>query len=622
MRSSSLSLFALAVLQPGLALAEAPVALDPITIDGGFFSIEQARYGRAFSVISSQDIQKRGYTSVQDALRAVPGVSINGSGRSFTQIRIRGGEVGHTLVLVDGVEIVGGGDDYALSGLETADIERIEVLRGPQSVYFGSNASSGVVNIITKKAGQTGYGGSIEAGRGHIANLWTATAGARGGLRLSYTDSYDEGVDESGDKGERDFIDRESLRLNGEWRATNQLRLTASASMAREQYAYDDQPYFGATDVASSVVDDDSLFGWRRESMVSFGAQYESAGGRVLHDLSLSETVNKQRYAETEDWTKGTTRDYKYRAKIGLDGTASEAKHSLSALLQHQEDQHSAASTYHREMTSYALDYQGTLDNGLNLQAGLRYDDNKVFEDFLGWTLSASYDLNSQWRLHGSAGRASVNPTYYKLYADDPWTLGNPNLAPEQNRSIDAGVAFTAADEAWRADVTAFYEVLDAEIVWDPTARDGSGRGSYVNETGKSRRKGIEVSGQWQAHRQLSFGVNYTYLRATNPDHALETRRPKHELGLQATWQSADERLAVTADLRHVAGNFDIQFFNDNAVLKLKDYSVVNLSASYKLTEAVNLTGRVLNVFDTDYSDTWGYRAQDRAVWLGLNASF
>lgn len=120
----------------------------------------------------------------------------------------------------------------------------------------------------------------------------------------------------------------------------------------------------------------------------------------------------------------------------------------------------------------------------------------------------------------------------------------------------------------------------------------------------------------------MSLGGSYTYLRATNPDDSIEVRRPRHELGLQATWRTVDDRFSITGDLRHVNGNYDTQYVGSYPVAELPDYTVMNLSARYAVTDHAVLTGRVLNVFDKEYSDVWGYRAQDRAVWIGLRADF
>ena len=146
-------------------VAQDAFALDEIIVTGGLSPIAAGALGRASSVVTADDIAARGIATVQDALRALPGVSVTGSGPTYTQVRIRGGEASHTLILIDGIAAAGGDGEYILSGLDTANIAKIEVLRGPQSVYYGSDASAGVINIITRK-GQVGttLSGSLEAG--------------------------------------------------------------------------------------------------------------------------------------------------------------------------------------------------------------------------------------------------------------------------------------------------------------------------------------------------------------------------------------------------------------------------------------------------------------------------
>ncbi|MEX0302000.1 MAG: TonB-dependent receptor [Leisingera sp.] len=105
--------------------------LGGIIASGGFTPVEAQEYGRPAAVVTSGEIEKRSITTLQDALRSAPGLMVNASGDSFAQVRIRGAEANHTMLLIDGVEASGGDSKYILSGLDTANLERIEVLRGP-----------------------------------------------------------------------------------------------------------------------------------------------------------------------------------------------------------------------------------------------------------------------------------------------------------------------------------------------------------------------------------------------------------------------------------------------------------------------------------------------------------
>lgn len=627
MRKARLSLAAALAAIPAIALAQDSEVIDlgEIIISGGFTPIEAQRYGRSASVLTSEEIQERGITTVQDALRAVPGLMVNGSGDSFTQIRIRGGEANHTLILIDGVEASGGDSEYILSGLDTANIERIEVLRGPQSVFYGSNASAGVINIITKTGGiGTEYGGSAEVGSdGYRASARVSTRSERGGISFSLAHDQDDGYDTSGDGGEEDGIRRTTLQLKGDYLVTERLKLGFNLRSSDEHYDSDSTSAI-ATDAAGYVVDDPTQFSERDESLAQVYAELDTLGGRLKHRLSLERTdFDSARNGGTP--TETTTEAAKYLLSFGLDGQpVDQANHQLNAMLEWEEDSSSSNPLYARRTNSFALEYRGSFANGLDLQLGVRRDNNSAFEDATSWTASASYTFaGSGIRLHGSAGTGVVNPSYFELFANVTYGtttyLGNPNLKPEENRSFDIGVEVPFLQGRGLVDVTYFDETLTGEIenyVVNPTTR------SYRNQAGDSDRKGVELAASLDATDTLDLRLTYTYLDASNPDGSVEIRRPEHELLLSATLQAFNGRGSVTADLRHVAGNWDSQFFGSYATAQLPDYTTVDLSAQYELTNNVVLTGRVTNLFDEDYADVWGYAKRGRAAYIGVKASF
>lgn len=604
---------------PTVAAAQDAVTLDPVILSAGFAPIASDAYGRAFSVLTAAEIEERGIASVQDALRAVPGVSVSSTGASFTQVRIRGAEANHTLILIDGIEATGGSDEYILSGLETANIDRIEVLRGPQSVYYGSNASAGVINIITRKGGDgLQYGGAVELGNGGAVSGYVSRNGPRGGLALNLAARDDHGYDQSGDGGEKDGITRRSIGASGWLQATDTLRLGTTLRFSREKYDYDATSY-AATDAQGYVIDDPDAHSRRDEFQGALWAEFASMDGRLTHRLEYQDTIFQQSY-DGGPWTTGKTRKLKYRGSFGLDGQAvAQSAHVLNLLAEKQKDESTAAADYDRQMTSVALEYRGTLANGLDLQAGLRHDDNKVFDDFTSWNLGLSWQVPDRpFRLHASAGAGLVNPSYYELYADNAYTLGNPYLKPEKNRSLDLGVEFQLPQDRGSIDLTWFKERLQDEITYafDPAL----GRSTYVNQPGESPRQGIELAARLRATDRLDLALNYTYLDASNPDGSVEIRRPRHELGLSATLALLDGRASVTADLRHVSGNFDSRFFGDYATAELPAYTVVNLAGGYDLTDNIRATARVVNLCDRDYTDVWGFASQGRTAYAGVQA--
>ncbi|MBB96783.1 MAG: TonB-dependent receptor [Rhodobacteraceae bacterium] len=638
MHKSIMAVAAAAALTPSLGSAQSldelddtdPSYLGEIIISGGFTPIEAQTYGSAATVITADEIEERGVTTVQDALRSVPGVEVNGSGNNFTQVRIRGGEANHTLILIDGIEAAGGDGEYILSGLDTANIDRIEVLRGPQSVYYGSNASAGVINIITRTGGiGTEYGGTVEIGTdGYRGSARVSTRTDRGGLSFNMAYDDDKGFDESGSDGEKDGVRRGTVQLAGDYLVTPDLKLGFNFRHSEERYETDSTNWL-ATDAASYIVDDPAPYSDRDETLGRVFAQYDMLGGRLRHHLSYELTELDQSYnggsaSETE------TQAAKYLASFGIDGaTIDSSNHLLNLFLEWEQDSSNTNSAYERETTSVALEYRGTFDNGLSVQLGARHDFNDVFADATSWNAGASYTFVNGVRLHGSAGKGIVNPTYFELYADADYGTsvytGNPNLEPETNTGFDLGVELPFLQGRGLVDVTYFNETLSNEIESyfagvDPVT--GASLFSYRNQSGDSDRQGLELAAQLAATDNLDLRLAYTYLHARNPDGSVEIRRPEHELLFTATMGILDGRGSVTGDVRYVAGNYDTQYWGSYATEELPDFVTVSVAAQYELTDNLVLTGRIHNLFDEDYSDVWGYASRGRSAYIGLRAAF
>lgn len=620
LRFSLLASVAVSPLLFTAASAQDTVDLGEIVISGGLSPIEADALGRSASVVTAQEIEARGITTVQDALRALPGVSVNGSSTSFTQVRIRGGEGNHTLVLIDGIEAAGGDGEYILSGLETANIERVEVLRGPQSVYYGSNASAGVINIITRKGGvgET-YTATLEVGDATTATAFVSRRSARGGVSFSFSHRDDRGYDQSGSGGEKDGLERTTAILSGDYLVTDALKLGFTLRRAAEEYDTDPSP-FGAVDADSYVVDDPTTGATRDEWTAGVYADYEMMGGRLTHRLSFEKTEYESTYNRGMPTTTDTEA-LKYRLSFGLDGRAvAEADHLLNLLLENEQDNSSSNPLYGRESTSVALEYRGSFANGLDVQAGTRFDDNDVFEDATTWNVGLSYQFpDSGIRLHASAGTGIVNPSYFELYAADFGYLGNPDLRPEQNKSFDIGAEFEVLQGRGLIDLTYFNETLTDEIT---SVSTGAGTYSFENKAGDSDRQGLEVSGSLQASDALAVRLAYTYIDAKNPDGSVEVRRPRHEFTLGATLDSFGGRGTVSADIRHVSGNFGKQFFGSFATVELPAYTTVDVAATYALTDGLTLNGRITNLFDDDAVDVWGFASRGRAAYVGISAKF
>lgn len=208
--------------------------------------------------------------------------------------------------------------------------------------------------------------------------------------------------------------------------------------------------------------------------------------GRLMHRLDYQDSIFAQSY-DGGSQTRGETRALKYRLSASLDGQpVSAADQLVNLMVERVEDDNTAAPDYDSANNSLALEYRGFFDNGLDVQAGLRSDDFDSFADFTSWTLGLSWQVaGTPYRLHASAGRGLVKPSYYELFADNSYTLGNPRLKPERNSGYDIGIEAEVLDGRGTVDLTYFNERMEDEISYAfGAAPDASGRASYVNHAG------------------------------------------------------------------------------------------------------------------------------------------
>ncbi|KPP93134.1 MAG: TonB-dependent cobalamin receptor BtuB [Rhodobacteraceae bacterium HLUCCA08] len=610
------------------ATAQDSFDLGEIVVSGAFVPLDASAYGRAVTIVTSDDIARSGATTVQDAIAALPGVSVSRTDPYNTQVRIRGGEGNHTLVLIDGVEAMSGENgEYFFSGLSAADIERIEILRGPQSVIYGSNAMSGVISITTARpvadgsAYRVGYLLGSDGSWG--ANFTGATRSARGELSYALIARHDGGFDISGDGGAADESDRLTLNLTGRTRLGEGVEAGFTLRATDQDYDFD-RADGGAADAAGYIVDADNSAD-RTERLGSAWIEVEAMGGQMLHRLgyegnAFATALSDDTGSVTSD-TESAMTTLGYTLSYAADGGLVETSdHVVTLLLEAQRlsfDDTLRGESYGRDSTAIALEYVGQISPALAMQASVRRDFNEEFEDATSWTLAGSYSFASGVRLHASAGQAVVNPSMYEQFGFFPgFYVGNPDLEPERSLGFDIGIETPFDGGRGLVDVTLFHEDLENEIVYAPTFDRA------INRDGTSNRKGVELSVDYQVSPAVALSFDYTYLDATGADGSVEVRRPGHEavLGLSAEAFGGDG--TVTAQLRHVADLWDTQFWGSFETLQLPDYTVVDLAMTYDIADNVTLSGRIDNLLDEEVSDVWGYAGPGRAAFVGLDVTF
>lgn len=639
--AASTALFA----QPVFAQDE-PYDLGTIFVSGGLTPIEGSAYGRSGSVITEEEIETRNAVYVADLLRSLPGVSVSRTGAfgSVTQVRLRGHEGNHTLVLIDGIEVAAPNTgEFDFSGLLAAEIERIEVIRGPQSALYGSNAIGGVISITTKSASEPGLSGQVgvEVGSDGTTEgrLALRLKTEKGQLSFSTARRETGGYDVSGTPGGEDDGDlNRTYNLKGRYEVSEVLTIGGSLRHV-DRTGDSDSGVFGAATRAGLVVDD--LSGTSlQETYGGLFAELDTFGGRLLNRIDLSfGTIDRQgvngmgvRNADNS----GTRAKVAYRGTFALDATTlASANHTLTFAtewerLTYKENDPSIVFgpgqlvKRSREQTAIAVEYQGDFGNGFTLQGSLRHDFNDKFEDFTTYALGASYVLpNQTTRLHASYGTGVQNPTLIEQFGFFANFAGNPNLQPEQSEGWDFGIEQQFLDGRGLVDVTYFNEDLTDEItsVFDPV----TGISTPVNQTGTSDRQGIEVAASLAVTDRLDVSLSYTWLDADNPDGSVEVRRPEHEALLRVGYQLPNDRSRLDLEVQHVSGLFDSDFTTPalgTSAVKLSDYTLLHLGFSHDVTDDIRVYARVHNVTDETYQELDGYATQGRTAFFGVTANF
>lgn len=639
-------LTALCLALPAAALADEPLVAEEIIVSGGRTPIEASAYGRAHSVVTAAEIEERQLRDLPEILRALPGVSVSRTGPAsgLTQVRLRGSEGNHVLVLIDGVEVSAPqSGEYDFAGLVATDIERVEVLRGPQSAFYGSNATAGVISIITRRGRRNSFdaGGTLEAGSNGSSLLHGYISGGSQvfDMAFSATARNDRGVDVSNDPGGKSDRDR-NITVNGKFNLdlTDRLRVGGNARFT-DRRADSDEFNFGAATRAGLVTESNDRVD-RRELLGSIYATLETFGGRMEHTLRLDyfdgTTTNFVAGAASSDTRLGRVKAG-FQTLFAIDATKLDAAdHTLALALEWETESFrnlrpdlvfDPSQLEQQERTQYGLaaEYRGTFFRQLDLQVGLRYDLNDDFADAFTYSLGASYILEAtDTRFHASVGTGVTNPTFFEQFGFIPASFtGNPALEPEENFGWDAGIEQSLLDGRLIFDVTYFRERLENEIttIFPPPAFVAT----VVNQPGTSNRQGIEVSATARPIEGLDLGLSYTWLDATESNGRVETRRPRHEGSITATYTFLDERATLSAGARMALQNYDTDFTAASfgtSLVRLDDYVVVDIAGAYRMTPNVEIIGRVENLTDADYQELDGYASPGLTGFAGVRLTF
>lgn len=625
----SVSLFAVA--SPAFAQANDDIYLasqiraDAITVIATGSEARVDQLGQPVTVISAQEIQSIQGPDITRVLERVPGLTVtrNGGPGSFTGVRLRGSDAEQVLVLVDGVRVEdvsapSGGFDFGT--LTSGGLERIDVLRGSNSVVWGSAAIGGVIAVQSRDLNGVEASAEYGANESYTADAAAGLSSDLGALTLNGGYTRNEGISAAATGTEPDGFRQWRIGGRGRLNVTQDLAIVATARYANSRTDIDG---FGPPTFA--VFGDTPEFQDTRQASGRVGLRYTSDALTINTGFALSDT--KRDYF---DPTFGTDPSYGYVARSERADLTGRLNLPASFTLDFGADSEWTrfSSTFDEEeranLTSGHAMLGWTSDRA-SLAAGVRVDDHSRFGT--AWTFGAngSFELTQDLRLRASYGEGFKAPTLYQLLSD----FGNRTLVPERSKSYDAGLEWGSRYGALHASATVFRRDSRNLIAFISCRGVTSGictdrrNGTYDN-IGFARAQGAEFELGARPSDTLQLQAVYTYLETENrtPGNANNgrdlARRPRHALTVSGDWTTPLAGLILGADLRMVGDSFD----NAANTRRLDGYALTTLRASLPVTEAVELYARVENLFDEGYQTVADYGTWGRSAFIGIRARY
>jgi vitamin B12 transporter len=583
------------------------------------------------SVLERSEIESLGLSFTADALRLLPGVSVAATGPhgSQTQVRIRGAEANHSLLFVDNIRFndPAAANEARFELLTNDGLAHVEVVRGPQSALWGSEALGGVIAVETADAGRgvrtTGraeYGSldSVRAAAGFsIGNKRIGLAGTGNWLRS-------EGIDAFGAGGDRDGFSTRAASLKARAAASPAMQIRAVFHYVEGRSEFDGfDPLSGAHADTLDATQNRIAAGraWADVGPAEGGEWHLRLGAGILDssnkNFSAANPLNR---------TAGrrSTLDGQIAGRMRLAGT----RHRLILAVTHEDEAFKARDQSYfgatdqdrsRTQTALAAELQTDWSPQLSTDFALRHDRFSAFADATTFRAGMLIKASEHWRVHAAYGEGMAQPSFYDLFGFFPNSfVGNPGLRPERSTGWEAGLRWSNGQAS--IDVTGFSSRLHDEIVdiFDPVTFVASAG----NADGISRRRGIELDARRGLGSAGLIRFNYTYLDAREGRVAVaagvrEARRPRHSANLAVVAPLGPVRLG--GSIAYVGKRFDTDFdvFPARRVA-LHAYALTSLDAAIGLGGRTELYGRVENAFGADYEDAFGYATPGRTVYAGL----
>lgn len=595
--------------------------------------------GSSVSVITSKEISERQLKTVVDVLREEPGLSIieQGGPGKLAYVFMRGSNTNHTLVIIDGVtmnDASSPNNAFDFSTLNTNDLERIEIVRGPQSTLYGSDALAGIINIITKHGTDKpqysffGEGGSNGYYRGNLS-----ASGSYGNFHyaINATRNGSDGVSASDSKfgnKEKDGYKNNFFSSRFGWNFSQDAKIDLIYKFTKAEASLDQNEKLGDDPNFTYNIEQQLLKGGLNLSFFEGNWQQQFSASLIKHFSRALDLVDQFRpTTSSEGYNKAQ------RIKFNWLNNLHFIENNLITFGVESETETARTSYYSTgewgpfdsvfpeqsiRTTGFYLQDQINIANSFFTSVGVRYDNNQKFGGVTTFRIAQAYFFSTTGtKLKMSYGSGFKAPSLFYLF--DPM-FGNPDLQPEKSNGWDIGAEQTFYDGRYNFGVTYFNLKLENMFGFDQNYRT-------IN-IAEASSHGFELSSSVIFNNRLSLNASYTYTE-TKDEYRLSPdfdksllRRPKNQASIVANYRM-NEKVNFNLRLRYVGERDDKDFSIYPSVrVAIPDYTLVNLAAGYKIFNYLELTARVENLFDKQYEEVLYYGTLGRSFYAGIKIDF
>ncbi|RZJ44271.1 MAG: TonB-dependent receptor [Brevundimonas sp.] len=559
-------------------------------------------------VIDSAAIEQRGAVFADDILSDVPGLSVTRSGAfgGVAQVRMRGATPGKTLVLVDGAPVNDAAEPngaYDFSGFDLGDIERIEVLSGPQSSLWGSDAIGGVIAFTTREI--DGVRAEAEAGsfgtvRGRLAGGVANETWALGGYVSRFNTDGISVADEANGNPEEDGFENTTVGVRGRFAVSPTVKLDGSARWSRSEADLDNG--FPVSDNADRS-ESEQWSGFTRASIEAFGLD---------HQFSVSASnIERETFSAFGSVFEADRQAYRWQAN----GETGAAVYAFGAEREESEGSISTGDKVSLESNAVFATGRYQVTDALSLTGGLRFDDTDFGSKTTG-RISAAWDFGPGFTLSGAYGTGFKTPSVSQAVCDFCFSSTPfPTLRPEKADGYEAAIGWRSADGRIEGRATIYHLGVEDQIfyVFDTTTFD-----SYYVNLDETATDGVELEGRALLGGGFDLTLAYAWTDAKDETTGRALARVSEQSG-SATLGWAGERLSAALTVRAEGDQPD----TNSATAAIRDgFITANLNAAYELTDHVTLTARIENLADEHYQQVRGYGEPGLSGYAGIRLRY